>query len=236
MTFLCLVDRKNWEGREVRRVHRESLCVHRLNFLMTFSLKVLAAKCCLLLPSELPALIKVTCLEVIYLQSCSPVTTPGWGGGARGAVPGAAGTPPARSGTGQSCGRVRSGRTSNVLQSWQGPATNRPPCKCSEVTEVSPQQPAGSWGCSTSQLCSRLCQKCPPVSLRAAPPGAPASLPDIIVWYYKCYYLHYSKHSKPQGNRRPFHQATNQCRSRSQPSLWRCVNPRLEEEHGLNRR
>lgn len=83
MTFLCLVDRKNWEGSEVRRVHQESLRVHHLNFFMTFSLKVLTAKRCLLLPSELPALFKATCSEVIYLQRGSPVPRAGWRGDAR---------------------------------------------------------------------------------------------------------------------------------------------------------
>lgn len=134
-------------------MHQESLCLHHLNFLMAFSLKVLAANCCLLLPSELQAIIKVTCLEVIYLQHGSPVPTAGQGGAL----------------------------TVETREAW----------------------------------------------------ASLTSLSNIIMWYWKCYYLHYSKHSKPQGSRKPFHQATNQCRSRRQPSLWRPVKPGLEE-NGLS--
>lgn len=50
---VCLMDRKKKRGRKVSWVR----FVYRLNFLMTFSLKVPAAKYCLLLPLELSALI-----------------------------------------------------------------------------------------------------------------------------------------------------------------------------------
>lgn len=142
-------------------MHQESLCVHRLNFLMTFSLKVLAAKCCLLLPSELPAGIKGTCWEVLYLRA----------GEGRARSPG-----PVRSSFGpsigqslnrakpaqQSCSRAHLGQSIPCPAATAGAGHKQTSVSMIEMTEMSPRQPAGT----------QLCQKCPPVPLRAAPPGA----------------------------------------------------------------